>query len=258
MFNSVEELENQVKEFQENILASNKLVAGIDELTRAVKQQQKELSSSLSGQISKLNQENNEHAILLSTQVSNLCKENEEQAKAIESVSKKAISEVQNQANALEEGTEKLYSGIKLEIQELNHLAHRMTQDMQSCNQREIQDAATKLKAEILLLNNTFDKMVKELEDTNARALEVTSETILSVQKEYLNELGRTQEQVHALSEALNQKYQDFLDRLEKTNVDQLFKLCQDLKSSVEKKFYVLLGGLCVAIVLIVLSLLLH
>ena len=59
---------------------------------------------------------------------------------------------------------------------------------------------------------------------------------------------------LNSASDELEKKYADFLNRLETTNVDQIFQSCEQMKKSLETKLLFVAGGVGVAVILTVIS----
>jgi lysine/ornithine N-monooxygenase len=73
-------------------------------------------------------------------------------------------------------------------------------------------------------------------------------------QDRYLSELGKVEETVSAYKGELELKHSEFVNKLESTNIDQIYKLTQDTKDSMNKKFTFLFAGISVIFVLMIVS----
>ena len=71
----------------------------------------------------------------------------------------------------------------------------------------------------------------------------------------HTNQLLDTEHQVVSLSQQLESKYNAFVTKLESTNVDQLYKYCQEMNKSINTKLGIVLGGVAVAIIVSAISL---
>lgn len=99
--------------------------------------------------------------------------------------------------------------------------------------------------------NEAADRLSAE----NKANLANTTTQIQSTQKEYIAALEATDRAVQAYTTELNKKHGEFLDRLETTNIDQIYQGCMDMKKSMESKFTILMAGVGVAVVLAVVGL---
>lgn len=70
-----------------------------------------------------------------------------------------------------------------------------------------------------------------------------------------LAQLSDTEKRVVDLSQQLEAKYDAFVAKLEATNMDQLYKYCQDMNKSINTKLGLALGGVGVAVVVSIISL---
>ena len=70
-----------------------------------------------------------------------------------------------------------------------------------------------------------------------------------------LAQLSDTEKRVVDLSQRLEAKYDAFVARLEATNMDQLYKYCQNMNKSINTKLGIALGGVAVALIVSIISL---
>ena len=71
----------------------------------------------------------------------------------------------------------------------------------------------------------------------------------------HLAQLSDTGKHVVDLSQQLEAKYDAFAAKLEATNMDQLYKYCQDMNKSINTKLGIALGGVAVAVIISIISL---
>jgi hypothetical protein len=70
-----------------------------------------------------------------------------------------------------------------------------------------------------------------------------------------LAQLSDTEKRVVDLSQRLEAKYDAFVAKLEATNMDQLYKYCQNMNKSINTKLGIALGGVAVALIVSIISL---
>lgn len=70
-----------------------------------------------------------------------------------------------------------------------------------------------------------------------------------------LAQLSDTEKRVVDLSQQLETKYNAFVAKLEATNMNQLYKYCQDMNKSINTKLGLALGGVAVAVIVSIVSL---
>lgn len=204
MFDNIEQLEKQVKSFQENILASSELLKGIDELIVALKAQQSSYQVSASELLTKM----------------------------------AAYSDgVKKSAEELSTDVAKTVQGIPFEVEKKNSL---LINELRKCVEE---------------LENATREAVQKLSSDNCSQIYEAVCKISEAQKAYVYKLVELDDSIKKSSSELSIRYQDFLKRLESTNVDQLFKTCQGMKKSIEKRLFVLMVGVGFTAVLVAISL---
>lgn len=218
MFDNIEQLEKQVQEFQENILASNKLLADIEALTSAVKNQQ--------------------------------CGYEQASATLIQEIKgyvKNVTNESETLRGALSEDINCAIQGTKTAVIEMK--AH---------TEATFKAAVEQLSLEISILNTNTERFIGELKSADESAIDSVVKKLTTSQQSYIKQLEAAQSAIQEMNQTLNIKYHEFLQRLENINVDQLFKTCQDMKKSIEKKLFLLMGGVGITAIIAILSLLIR
>lgn len=71
----------------------------------------------------------------------------------------------------------------------------------------------------------------------------------------HMTQLSESEKHVVNLSQQLESKYDAFVTKLEATNMDQLYKYCQDMNKSINTKLGLALGGVAIAIIVSIISL---
>ncbi|MGM9773093.1 MAG: hypothetical protein ACI3YU_10695 [Segatella copri] len=104
-------------------------------------------------------------------------------------------------------------------------------------------------------LRKVTDRAVEQLSAENKENLANTTTQILSTQKAYIETLQATEKAIQACSAELSKKHGEFLDRLEKTNINQIYRACVDMRKAVETKLTILMAGVGVAIILAIVGL---
>ena len=168
MFENVDQLEREVREFQENILASKELVRNLEQLVVAAKAQQEQLVKS----------------------------------------------------------TDDLLRSIPTSVEGKN-----------SALRAEIQQAADRMQA-----------------DSNAAVNKAISE-VQRAHQQHIEQLTSVETQMKKVETDLIVKYTDFVAKLEASNMDKIFTMCEDIKKTVNSKFAILLAGVGLSVVLAVVAL---
>lgn len=75
-----------------------------------------------------------------------------------------------------------------------------------------------------------------------------------TVMDTHMVQLSNTERQVLDLSQQLQEKYEAFVSKLETTNIDQLYRYCQDMNKSINIKLSIALGGVAIAVIVSIIS----
>ena len=217
MFEDIAQLEKEIDLFRKNILASSELVEGIKSLTETTNKQKEAFSSSTEDLLKSIETSVERITNDHKSTVKKLCKSNDE---AIEDLQKNLTTDFQAKILELEK--------IKSSIEENESKSAERTEDQ-------------------------IQTYVKESE----RLIEEMKSVLNAQQTAYAEKLSKTEETIRGYQADTEKKYNDFVQRLESTNVDQIYKEVQSLKRSIQTKSAVLMGGVGVSIVLVILSFLL-
>ena len=163
MFEDINKMEEEIKEFRQNVLASSQLVEGINNLVTETQNQQ-----------------------ALMRQVS---------------------SDYQNTIQGITDGA----------IGRIEQMESDSIAEMKLMVSKNISDAATQISV---------------------------------ANKEYIDELNKADELIKSMQADLSDKYNQYSDRMEGVNLQELEKTCSELKKSLELKTTIAIAGVIVVIVL--------
>lgn len=91
-------------------------------------------------------------------------------------------------------------------------------------------------------------------ENVDAQNKRLVSE-LTSVLEEHTNQAVQLDKHMTKLVEQLGEKYDAFVEKLESTNMDQLYKYCQDMNKSISIKLGLALGGVGLAVIISIIAL---
>lgn len=227
MFDNVEDLERQVQEFQNNILASNKLIEDIRLLTAAVKAQQQSYE-----------QESQEYLKAVNSYVEAI---HQESAGIRDSVA----SDVSSAMGSMDQATQRIELSGSEAIKAFSNNADSVQ---------------TSVVANVRAVIGETKDAVNEIKTANESILRAAAERlgeqINANQQQYISQLESTQKSLTVMKDSLNEKYSEFIRQLGNTNVDQLSKATQDMRRSLETKLYLLFAGVGITAILAILALL--
>ena len=214
MFEDIAQMEKEIEEFRNNIVASSELIKGIEDLTEATKKQKEAFDSSSVALVKKLD------ACI-------------EQFKADHNSALQTLED--KNAATIDE----LKQAIATNMEDwLSHLESAKA-SIESC--------------EATITKNS-NEQIKNLSDECTRIISEMQSNFAAQQSAYLTKLEETDKTISSYQSAAEEKYKSFVQRLEATNVDQIFKEVQDLKRSIQTKFAILMAGVGIAIVAAILS----
>ena len=94
-----------------------------------------------------------------------------------------------------------------------------------------------------------------EIKDNSDQQYSVFLKELEKMMDARLAQLSDAEKRVVDLSQQLEVKYDSFVAKLEATNMEQLYKCCQDMNKSINIKLGLTLGGVAIAIILSIVSL---
>ena len=277
MFDDIEQLEKEVQEFRQNMLGSTALLKSLDAIVLALKAQTTEFTTKSNEMTGKLDAQataiQNKADDTLEKLVTNLTnciadirKVSNEATDRLSAENKANLVNTTTQIQSTQQGyiealqaTEKALQGCKTEFSiksaEMTGGIKAQSEAMQKSNGELLEKLRTCVTQCIAELKKVNDDAVSRLAEENKNNLANSVAQFSATQKEYIAALEATDRAVQAYTIELNKKHGEFLERLEKTNIDQIYQGCMDMKKSMESKFTILLTGVGVAIVLAVVGL---
>ena len=247
MFNNIDELE---KEIQDNIIASNKLIQTLQDVIEALKGQSNDfkrsstkLESELSTHLTELKKLSDDTVVKVEADLKSNVEEN---SVASSNTIKSILNQNVEQIKKIKAEHEKTVAEIKAS---------------QAEQLKKLDDTEARLNSASDELEKKYADFLNHVEITNAEQIkkieaehEKTVVEIKASQAEQLKKLDDTEVRLNSASDELEKKYADFLNRLETTNVDQIFQSCEQMKKSLETKLLFVAGGVGVAVILTVIS----
>ena len=94
----------------------------------------------------------------------------------------------------------------------------------------------------------------KSISDTNNAQYNEFFDSVKKEYGEYVAVLRESQAKMEKISTELDNKYNAFLAKMESTNMDQIYKVCQDMDKKINTKLTMILAGVALAIVLSLIS----
>lgn len=226
MLETIEELEKEIDEFQNNIAASGEMVLALKQMIEQIKQQNSEFDMQSKALLSRLD--------TLPTNIENTTIANNERIKS------DVASELNKSLQAFSEEQGKYIislQGVQKTIQEFSDLAkeqgksfREQTNEMNENMNSALSDLNEKIQNTTNLLKQDIDISVSE-----------RNKEVIVAQEKYIKEIDGANVSMKKCEEALDSKYKDFLLVLEKMNISNIYEQNIQLKEEFRKKTTILM-----------------
>lgn len=293
MFEDVAQMEKEIETFRKNVVASSELVEGINGLTEATRQHKETYSAATEDLIKKIDaciaeiktdheaalrtlSSNNDAALTalqknMAAEVETRMSELQQIKSALENLQASYAERLQRNETTIREYESRFDNSveqIKTDHEAaLRALSDRIDSAMAEQHEKSTKDLADKM-AEIEKIKASIeeyqaqaakkaDEQVQQLVEDCERLITEMKTELASQQSAHVEKLQHAEQTIGGYQTAAEEKYDEFVKRLESTNVDQIFKEVQDLKQSIQLKFMILMGGIGAAIVVSVIGLIL-
>ena len=293
MFEDITQMEKEIETFRKNILASSELVDGIAHLTDATKKQKDSFEASSGDLLKKMDsfvkQIKSDHKTALQTLSSenkdaiqtlqkNMTAEQADRIKELEDIKKELLEQqaafaerIKQTEKALEDYQEKLVTTADQIKADHDTSLHTLGERVSASVSELQENMAADLEARVAAIDrikavfescqaessNKADEQIQRLVKECERLIAQMKSELAEQQTLYAEKLQQTEKLICEYQNTAEHRYNDFVQRLETTNVDQLIKEMQDLKQSIQTKFMILLGGIGVTLIVTLLGLIL-
>lgn len=236
MFQNVEELEKQVKEFQKNILASNEFIKGVQNLTNMVESQQTQFDKGSKNVL-----------ISIETYTKYVKEQNDLLIKSItEQTSKEADDFAMSNEKLIAKVITNSEEVTKFVVEQTNEKAKEVT----AANADLINDFESRFVEYEKSLGLLFDKVKAD----NVKVSEETIAAFKTINNDYAKNLNDVTVLLKEVSAQVELKYEHFIKKLENTNIGGVVAEVQGMKKEINKKFNILYAGVVVVIILTIIS----
>ncbi len=293
MFEDITQMEKEIETFRRNVVASAELVDGITQLTDATKKQKDSFEASSSALLKKVDScieqiKSDQEAALhtlsgenkdaIQTLQQNMAAEQTDRIKELENIKKDLIElqaafteRIRQTEKALTDYQEKLGETADQIKADHDTSLHILSERVSASVSKLQTNMAADLEARVAAIDrikavfescqaessNKADEQIQRLVKECDRLIAQMKSELAEQQTLYVEKVQQTEKLICEYQNTAEHKYNDFVQRLETTNVDQLFKEMQDLKQSIQIKFTILLGGIGVTLIVALLGLIL-
>ena len=277
MLETIEELEKEIDEFQNNIAASGEMVLALKQMIEQIKQQNSEFDMQSKSLLSRLDilPSNIENTIIANNERirSDVASELNKSLQAFSDEQEKYIVSLQNVQKTIQE-----YSVLAKEqgnsfdektavmIDKINSVVKQLSEEISNTNAvleyiihnavKEYSEVAREqgesFREQTNLMNENIKSALSDLngkiqnttnllkQDIDVSVLERNKEVIVA-QEKYIKEIDNANVSMKKCEEALDSKYKDFLSVLEKMNISNIYEQNIQLKEELRKKTTILM-----------------
>lgn len=226
MLETIEELEKEIDEFQNNIAASGEMVLALKQMIEQIKQQNSEFDMQSKALLSRLD--------TLPANIENTTIANNERIRS------DVASELNKSLQAFSDEQGKYIislQGVQKTIQEFSDLTREQgksfreqTNAMNENMNLALSDLNGKIQNTTNLLKQDIDVSVSE-----------RNKEVIVAQEKYIKEIDSANVSMKKCEETLDSKYKDFLSVLEKMNISNIYEQNIQLKEELRKKTTILM-----------------
>jgi len=255
MLTTIQELEREIEQFHKNVKDSNELINILTSVTALTKTQTESFETRTKTIMDEMSG--------LSPEMRNL----------FQSKAEDFIKEIRNENQSYQTAVSKLMDGYADKISKAEAsvssipgvLEEKIKKD-RVANIEDLKKIQEEYSADLSKANEVFSKHLQSAVEGVQSLPEQIKEISAQQYDAFLKELGKlidarlaqlseTENRVLDLSQQLESKYDAFVAKLEATNMDQLYKYCQDMNKSINVKLGIALGGVAVAVIVSIISL---
>lgn len=221
MFEDVAQMEKEIEVFRSNIIASSELVSGIEGLTESINQQKESFSASSELLVKKLDS-------------------------CIEQFKSDHDASLQELTSSNSASIESLRQGVFDDMQQWILKLENIKDSIVSCET----EATKKNEEHINYVASEVERIVSSAEQFVADM----KKTVSTEKDAFTERLSQTELALQTYQADAETKYNSFVQKLESTNMDQIYKEMQDLKKSIQTIFFILMVSIGVTLATVILS----
>lgn len=248
MLTTIQELEREIEQFHKNIKDSNelmKILMSVASLTKTQTESFEVCTKALQDELAKLPPE---LCDLFQKKIEEFVRAVHDEHQSYQTAVAKLMDRYADKFEKAESSLAGIPSALETQLQKdhtenvaaLKQIQEQYAVDLAKTNEafaKQLQAVPGQIKNNS---NQQYSAFLKELEKMmDAR----------------LAQLSDTEKRVVDLSQQLEAKYDAFVAKLDATNMDQLYKYCQDMNKSINTKLGLALGGVGIAVVVSIISL---
>lgn len=248
----MEQLEQEIEQFRQNILASAALLDNLDALVSVVRKQSDDFKSSSSGLLSKMDGHASDMKQASKETLDQMTAELDRCTAELRLVVDQAASRIDSDSRqSLNGAIDQIRSSQQIYIEKLESI-HVTLEALRSSNETVSRAFSDKCNSTIVEMQGMTDR----LDAGNKAYLDSAAGQIAAAQAEYIKSLQSAEAAIRDLSADLKRRYNEFLAKLEETNMNQIYQACLGMKKSLETKLLIATSVAGIAAIAAVISIL--
>lgn len=255
MLTTIQELEREIDQFHKNIKDSNellKILMSVASLTKTQTESFDVRTKALHEELSKLPPELND---LFQKKIESFIQEIHREHQAYQTAVTSLMDRYSKKITAAESTIAKIPTELELQMQKdrsENVAGLKQIQEQYAADLAKTNEAFAK---QLQVVVNAIQVVPGQINDNAAQQYVAFLKELEKMMDARLTQLSATEKRVEDLSRELEAKYNAFVNKLESTNMDQLYKYCQDMNKSINTKLSIALGGVAIAVIVSIVSL---
>lgn len=255
MLTTIQELEREIEQFHKNIKDSNelmKILMSVASLTKTQTESFEVRTKALQDELAKLPPE---LCDLFQKKIEEFVRAVHDEHQSYQTAVAKLMDRYADKFEKAESSLAGIPSALETQLQKdhtENVAALKQIQEQYAVDLAKTNEAFAKQLQAVIESIQTVPGQIKDNSNLQYSAFLKELEKMMDAR---LAQLSDTEKRVVDLSQQLEAKYDAFVAKLEATNMDQLYKYCQDMNKSINTKLGLALGGVGVAVVVSIISL---
>lgn len=255
MVTIIQELEREIEQFHKNIKDSNelmKILMSVASLTKTQTESFEVRTKALQDELAKLPPE---LCDLFQKRIEEFIRAVHDEHQSYQTAVAKLMDGYADKLEKAESSLAGIPSAMETQLQKdrtenvagLKQIQEQYAVDLAKTNEafaKQLQTAIESIQA-----------VLGQIKDNSTQQYSTFLKELEKMMDARLAQLSDTEKRVVDLSQQLEAKYDAFVAKLETTNMDQLYKYCQNINKSINTKLGLTLGGVGVAIVVSIISL---
>lgn len=255
MLTTIQELEREIEQFHKNIKDSNelmKVLMSVASLTKTQTESFEVRTKALQDELTKLPPE---LCDLFQKKIEEFVRAVHDEHQSYQAAVAKLMDGYADKFEKAESSLAGIPSALETQLQKdhtENVAALKQIQEQYAVDLAKTNEAFAKQLQAVIESIQAVPGQIKDNSNLQYSAFLKELEKMMDAR---LAQLSDTEKRVVDLSQQLEAKYDAFVAKLEATNMDQLYKYCQDMNKSINTKLGLALGGVGVAVVVSIISL---